>query len=186
MPEKGLYERLVNNKWPSNAPVPTDQEALTGAKRLYKKAMGRPWRGKILIVRGNRHTWIKYSTFSVNPNRSNGYGGWKGIVHGISHYCHRRLHPGDRPHSNKQAMLERDLTDYVLEKGFLEGKLKSKALPKEKADPVPVRYNRMVSRRAAWEKKLARAENALQKVRREIRDYERRHGDRATGIAIPL
>jgi len=183
MIEKGLYDRLVNNKWPSNAPRPTDQEALSGAKRLYRKAMGKPWKGKMILVRGNRHTWIRglEGRFEVNPNRSRGYGGWKGIVHGISHYCHRRLHPGDRPHSNRQARLERDLTDYVLEKGFLEGKLKSKALPKEKVDLIPVRYKRMVARQAAWQKKVSRAKNALQKVKKEMREYERRHGDRATG-----
>ena len=181
MPEKGLYDRLVNSKWPSPLPVPTDQEAMTGAKRLYRKAMGRPWKGKIKIVSGNRYTWFRNRTLCVNPNQTSwGQGSWRGIVHGLSHYCHQRLHPGDRPHSDRQARLERDLTDYVLENGFLEGKLKSKALPKQKVDPVPVRYKRMVARQKNWETKLSRAKNALHKVKKEMREYERRHGDRAT------
>jgi hypothetical protein len=177
MTEKGLYDRLVNDKWPRLQPIPTDQEAITGAKRLYRKAMGRPWPGKVKIVRGNRHTWIRGGVLCVNPNQY-GHNGWPDIVHGISHYCHRRLNPQDRDHSDKQAYLERDLTDYVLEKGFLEGKLKSKAAPKKKTDPVQTRYLKMIERKKNWEKKSARAKNALQKVKTEIRQYERRHGTR--------
>ena len=187
MTEKGLYNRLVNDKWPRSQPIPTDQEAITGAKRLYRKAMGKPWPGKVKIVRGNQHTWIRFRGYAshgfdrvllVNPNQSTGSGGWRSIVHGISHYCHHRLNPGDRDHSNKQAYLERDLTDYVLEKGFLEGKLKSKATPKKKTDPVQTRYLKMIERKKNWEKKLTRAEKALQKVKTEIRQYEGRHGTR--------
>jgi len=178
MTKKGLYDKLVNDKWPRAYPIPTDQEAITGAKRLYRKAMGRPWPGKVKIVRGNRHTWSRGWVLCVNPNQSNGFGGWRSIVHGISHYCHRRLNPRDKDHSSKQAYLERDLTDYVLEKGFLEGKLKSKATPKKKTDPVQTRYLKMIERKKNWEKKSARAEKALQKVKTEIRQYEGRHGTR--------
>ena len=184
MTEKGLYNRLVNDKWPRSYPMPTDQEAITGAKRLYRKAMGRPWPGKVKIVRGNRHTWIRFHGFVhvllVNPNQSNGFGGWRSIVHGISHYCHRRLNPRDKDHSDKQAYLEHDLTDYVLENGFLEGKLKSKATPKKKTDPVQTRYLKMIERKKNWEKKLTRAQNALKKVKTEMRQYEKRHGTRVS------
>ena len=184
MTEKGFYDRLVNTKWPTNPPTPSDQEAITGAKRLYRKAMGKPWQGKIKIVRGNRYTWFRFQgserVMCVNPNQTTGYGGWPGIVHGLSHYCHRRLNPKDRPHSNRQAYLERDLTNYVLEKGFLEGKLKSKAQPKKKIDPVQSKYSKMLERKNNWDKKLARAENAIKKVQREIREYEKRHGNRVS------
>ena len=49
---------------------------------------------------------------------------------------------------------------------------------KPKRDPVKDRYQRILAREQTWESKLKRAENALAKVRRERREYERRHGDR--------
>ena len=177
-----FYDRLVNSKWPSQIPVPTNQEAITGAKRLYRKAMGRPWTGEVKITSGNRDTYVRRGTLYVNPDQSS-YEctrSWRGIVHGLSHWCHWRLHGGNaKPHSDKQAYLERDLTDYVLGHGFLTGALKSKAKAKAK-DIVVVRYERLAEREEAWKSKMNRARNALSKVKKERRTYERRHRDRLT------
>ena len=171
-----FYNRLVNAKWPSPLPVPSDQEAITGAKRLYRKAMGRPWKGEVKVTSGNRHTWIRGGIMFVNPD---GWpASWRGIIHGIAHWCHRRLHPRDSDHSNRQAYLERDLTDYALANGFLSGALKSKAKPKVQKDDLVARHERLMKRETGWETKLKRAQNALKKIQKERRAYERRHKDR--------
>ena len=171
-----FYNRIVNTKWPSPLPVPSDQEAITGAKRLYRKAMGRPWKGEVKVTSGNRHTWIRGRTMYVNPD---GWpSSWRGSVHGIAHWCHYQLNPRDSNHSDKQAYLERDLTDYALASGFLTGALKSKAKPKGKKDSVVERHERLMNRETSWETKLTRAQNALKKVQKERRAYERRHKDR--------
>ena len=181
-----LWNRVVNSKWPSNMPVPTDQEALSGARRLYKKATGKRWTGKVKITRGNRHTWIRWDgdvdgsrrnqvdTLFVNPNK---FGrGWREIVHSIAHLAHHELNYNDRPHTHKQLYIERDLTDFVLASGWLNGKLKAPA--KAKPDVIAIRYNRMLARKINWTKKLKRAQNAVRKIDKEIKDYERRHADR--------
>jgi hypothetical protein len=174
--KRDLYDRLINNKWPSPLPVPSDQEAITGAKRLYRKAMSRPWKGEVKVTSGNRHTWIRGRTMYVNPD---GWpSSWRGIVHGIAHWCHYRLNPRDSNHSDKQARLERDLTNYVLANGFLTGALKSKARPKAQAGIVFVRYQRLLEREKSWRAKLSRAQSALAKVQREKQEYQRRHGSR--------
>ena len=54
------YER-VNGAWPEGTNdgrdlKPTPQEALAGAKRLYRKAFGRPYKGKFIIATGNGRT----------------------------------------------------------------------------------------------------------------------------------
>ncbi len=177
MAEKGLWDRLVNSKWPTDRNlVPTDAEAIKGVKRLYRKAMGRPWRGKVEVTSGNRHTWIRRGVLYVNPNRRRG---WPGIVHSISHWAHMKKNPNDRPHSDRQAYIERDLVDYVLASGWIEGALKPQPRkPKEKVDIVKVRYQRILEREARWKAKLSRAENAWFKANKERREYERRHGDR--------
>ena len=171
--ESGLWTRLVNSKWPKDMVAPTEQEAIAGTRRLYRKATGRPWSGAVEITSGNRHTWIYRGCLRINP------ASWKGIVHDISHLAHQRLHPGDRPHSSKQAYLERDLTDYVLSHGFLTGALKrSTRSAGPNRDLVAERYLRILAREASWAKKLSRAQNALKKARMDRRGYERRHGDR--------
>ena len=177
--EKGLYGRLVNSKWPRSMPVPSEQEAIAGAKRLYRKAMGRPWRGGVKVTSGNRHTWVRRGTLFVNPNVAGlALGGWAEIVHSISHYAHRRLNPNDAPHSSKQSYIERDLTDYVIAQGWLEGKLKRPKHDASKRDIVSERYQRILARETIWDKKFKRAKNALAKARRERRAYEARHGER--------
>jgi hypothetical protein len=160
----------VNGAWP-DGPLPKldGPEAVAAAKRLYRFAMKRAWRGKWRITSGRRYTWPRSGVFYVNP-----YRGWHSLVHLLSHYCHRRLHPGVKPHDDmgRHAFLEREMIDYVVKSGWLEGKLKPKAKPKVPVQEV--RYRRIIERIAAWQAKAKRAETALRKLRRQQRYYERK------------
>lgn len=171
------WNRLVNSKWPDDLPIPTDQEAITGAKRLYRRAMGRPFRGKVVATSGNRYTWVRRGVMSVNPNRRRAWrpkAGWPDIVHLLAHYCHARLHPNDRPHSHKELDLESDLTRYALAQGFHLGRLRSKPRP---AKPTPDRKTAGLQAAQAglkrWETKAKRADTAIKKYRRKVRYYEK-------------
>jgi len=177
--EKNMWDRLVNSKWPKGAPIPTEKEAITGAKRLYRKAVGRPWLGPVKIVTGNRYTWVRHGTLCVNPNRKNSrLSGWPEIAHMISHYAHQRLNPKDRPHSDKQAYIERDLTDYVLASGFLEGRLVRPAKPKPPKDELAEKADNIERRLKAWETKEKRAKTALRKLRVQKRYYDKKLAER--------
>ena len=180
MAHRELYQRM-NERWPKNAPAPSPAEAITGAKRLWRHAMGRSFKGQVKLTSGNRSTWIRDGILYVNPNEAPWCNGWREIVHGIAHLAHRRLNRRDASHSAKQAYIERDLVAYVLDHGFLDGKLKPKTEPKSKPDVVVTRYNRILAREKAWQSKLTRAQNAVDKVRRERREYERRHIGRILG-----
>ena len=166
------WERLVNSKWPENLPIPTEQEAVAGAKLLYRKGMGRPFKGKVKLTSGNRHTWIRGGVLFVNPDQRcwNGRGGWAEIVHHLAHYCQRRLYPRAKPHSSKELYLERDLTDYALEKGFLEGALKKepeKPVKLTASDKYGLKYEKT-------EKAICRANEKLKKLNSQARRTENR------------
>lgn len=74
-----------------------------------------------------------------------------------------KRNPKNAPHSARQVYLERDLVDYALASGFLEGKLASKVKavapvePKPKPNKVVVKYNAMVKRRDKWKAEAERA-----------------------------
>lgn len=169
MPTHEDWNRLVNSKWSAlgNIPDPTPEEAISGVKRLYRKAMGRPWGSKIKVTSGNRHTWVRRGVLFVNPEE-----GWREIVHLIAHYADMRLNPTTRPHSSKELYLERDLTDFAIAKGFHLGALRPKQKPA--IDKAAVTYERLLKRERAWNSKLKRAQNALRKIKRSIERHKRK------------
>lgn len=177
--EPGLWDRLVNDKFNGEQPVLSPDESVRAAKRLYKRAMGKPWLGAVKTVSGRRYTWVRGKVMSVNPDMPQRHArGLRAIIHDISHYAHSRLNPNDAPHSARQAYIERDLVDYAIQAGFADGALKSKAKPKVLADKVVARYNAMVNRRDKWAKEAERATRLLKKAEGEVRTYEKRHGER--------
>ena len=106
--------------------------------------------------------------------------GWNQLVHDVSHYAHQRLHPNEKPHANNQLALERVLTDYVIDSGWLHGKLKSKAKPKPPVDVVARRAAQVDANISRWETKLKRAQSALKKYKVKQRYYRKKLQARAT------
>lgn len=155
----------VNGTWPKPLPPLTEQEAMSAAKRLYRTAMGRAFRGKVVITSGNRNTWVRSGVLYVNPKD------WHDLVHDLSHYCFWQLHPHLTAHDWRHAHLERQLIEMVVSKGWLDGKLRRQ--PKPKPDMRTVRYHRALGRIKAWESKQRRAENALKKLRKTVAYYEK-------------
>tara|TARA_R100000008_G_scaffold81988_1_gene65766 strand:+ start:509 stop:967 length:459 start_codon:yes stop_codon:yes gene_type:complete len=104
----------------------SDQELISAFKRLYFKAMKKGWKKKILITSGNRHTWYRRSkrAWVINPKCTNGYQGLKDLTHSVSHWCHYRLHPNDKPHSDNQFWLELRLTNYAYNQKWHLGTLR--------------------------------------------------------------
>jgi hypothetical protein len=168
--------KSVNGAWPDSAlPIPTDQEALSGAKRLYRLVMKRKWPGKWKITSGRRYTYPRRFVFYVNSSS-----GWKSLVHGLSHHCHRRLHPKHKPHDPRgtHAFIERAMIEHVVNSGWLEGKLKR---PEKETKPLrQVRQSRILTRITLWERKRKRAENALKRLHKQQRYYERITSEQAS------
>ena len=163
----------VNGAWPEgNLPVPTGPEAISAVRRLYRMAMKKPWSGKVKLTSGRRYTWPRRGTYFINP-AGHHFGGWKDIVHDVSHYCHRRLHPTKRPHDFRHLLLEREMVTYVVSQGWLDGKLRRPETAKPKADPQQERYQRILARIKGWQSKEKRAATALKKLGRQRAYYEK-------------
>jgi hypothetical protein len=174
MNERREKYHAVNSQWPAAVPELTGPEAIAAAKRLYRFAMKRSFKGKFQLVSGNRYTWIWSGKFLVNPKYT-GRGAVNGrhdLVHFISHLCSSRLHPNAKSHGPQHHFLEKEMVEYVIRSGWLEGKLKR---PKRaKASPVTIRAGRIEAGIKRWTAKLRRAETALRKLRRRKAYYERR------------
>jgi hypothetical protein len=184
--DHSLWDRKINEQWNGAKPVLSPEESLAAAKKLYRHAMGKAWPGEWELTSGRRYTWPRRGVFAVNPNRYGG--GLRQIIHLISHYCHRRLHPGDKPHSIRQVRLEAKLTKFAIKSRWHEGSLKRPEKPaveaKPKADTIQLRYSRIVKRRLKYELELKRAIRLRLKAGKEQRAYERRHGSRLRAVTM--
>ena len=161
----------VNSQWPDVVPELTGDEAMAAAKRLYRLAMKKAWPGKWELTSGNRFTWARGRTFYVNPKRT-GWGvvnGWHDLVHMMSHYCHRQLHPRAKPHSGAHHFLEKERVAYVVAQGWLNGTLRKPDAPK--VDAAAIRHQRTLDGIARWEAKRKRADTALKKLRKRAAYY---------------
>jgi hypothetical protein len=76
--------------------------------------------------------------------------------------------------------MERRMIREVLRRGWLDGKLKREAKPMTPQDQRAERYRRVVARIEAWEAKKRCAENALRRLHRTRRYYERTITEPAT------
>lgn len=176
-----LWNNMVNAKFDGKQPKLTPEESIAAAKKLYRHAMGFSYGGTWRIGTGNRHTWARRGVFTVNPDERRNSGGLREIIHSISHYCHQRLHPNDKPHSIRQVRLEAKLAKFAVDRNcWLDGALK-KAEPETvdtKPSLIQQRHQRLINRRDKWLKEAERAKRLLAKAESEVRQYERRHKER--------
>lgn len=162
--------RAVNGAWPVASfelPKLTDGEAKRAFRMLYRHRFGKKWMGRApRIVRGQRRrTWW---------NRLAPDAGWHSFIHDLSHDFHSRQYPGQNPHKgSSHAAVEIDLIEFVVNRGWLEGKLKSKPREKKPAPDIrTVRKARAEQNLKRWLTKKKRAETAIKKLTKTIRYYD--------------
>ncbi len=158
----------VNKTWPEGAPQfdkLTPDEAVRAGKKLYRFGMRRTFRGQVRVTSGRRYTWIRRGVMVVNPE-----GGWHNLIHFISHYCHMRLNPNERPHGRVHAQMEIRMIKEVLKRGWMNGKLKSEPKPPK---PKPDKLTLLLARRKRWTTRARRAATALRKINRAITRLEK-------------
>lgn len=156
----------VNSLWPEGTRdgrdlKPTPQEAMSAAKRLYRFALKKPFRGKARLTSGRRYTWVRNHVLHVNPDYAEG--GWHELVHLMSHLCAQRLFPKAKGHGPQHAFLEREMIEHVVKSGWLDGKLKRPDKPKP--DRKAKKRDSIDRRLKAWERRAKRAATALRKLK---------------------
>lgn len=150
----------------SNSRKPTPQEAVSACRRLYRFAFKKPWKGKVRVVSGNRHTWVYGVELRVNPDRHGG--GWEALIQSMAHYCAACLYPASR------SWLKDQMVQYATEKGWFRGSLKQKEKIAflEDIKAVNRKYKNLKAKIKRWETKKKRAETALKKLNKKLRFYE--------------
>lgn len=146
---------VVNALWQSYPPI-TRPEAARAARKLRAHFRMRP-------SEYVRRCWI-----SLQGGRSDK--GWHRLVHDLSHTHSRREYRTLRPHGPHHAKIEREMVEYVLSQGWLEGTLRPKPPQRQPADR-PAHAAAMLAR---WQTRLKRATTMVRKWRKRVRYYERR------------
>lgn len=103
--------------------------------------------------------------------------GWHGLVHQLSHKIHYRKN-GARPdyaeHDWRHEALELAMIRHVVTKGWLDGRLRREPKPAPEVDHARTRRDSTLASISRWTTKAKRAENALRKLRRRLRYYDRK------------
>lgn len=176
------WYRRVNAAWPAQLPPLTPIEAIRAARKLYRFALGATFPAQnVRLTSGRRYSYIRRGIMFVNPggHSAGSRRGWEALVHDLSHYFDNRLSPDTRPHASAHARLEIRLIKEVVARGWLGGSLKDEERTETTAAvaaPQAEKLGRVLRLMEGWEKKRRRAENALRKLGRQRRYYERKLG----------
>ena len=166
----------VNRQFPKDLPYITKEEAFKGYKLLMNKfgkkkvrnLSNTKWITKKLIAGRTRprKCWIALSGDPSSLSK-----GWRRLIHDVSHRIYDFQNPNSsRDHSHKQAEIELEIGQYVMDKGWLEGKLKPKAKPiltkDEKVAKKISNFEKLLSR---WETKQKTAHTYIKKYKTKIK-----------------
>lgn len=165
----------VNRMWPDNLPYLESDEALRAYKRLVnkfgKKETMHPtlgWRKRKLHPgrKKPRKCWVCLSGDSNSLRR-----GWRRLVHDISHSIYDwRFPKSKRHHDIAQARIEREMAQYVIDSGWLDGKLKSKLKAKLNKDEKQIaKVNNYIKLIKSWETKEQRAKTYIRKYKLKLK-----------------
>ena len=173
------WYRRVNAAWPNGVPAQqtlAPLEAIRAARKLYRFVTGRTFpAGSVRLTTGNRSTDIRRGILYVNPQGAarDPHKGWEALLHDLSH----RL--VSAPHGADHARLEMRMIKEVVKRGWLDGSLRDDEQEETTAAvaaPQAEKLGRVLRLMEGWEKKRRRAENALKKLARQRRYYERKIG----------
>jgi len=173
----------VNRMWPDNLPYLESDEALRAYKRLVnkfgKKETMHPtlgWRKRKLHPgrKKPRKCWVCLSGDSSSLRR-----GWRRLVHDVSHRIYDwRFPKSNRHHDIAQARIEQEMSQFVIDSGWLDGKLKSKSKAKptkdEKQNVKIISLEKLIK---SWETKEKRAKTYINKYKTKLRRMKIRLAD---------
>lgn len=153
----------INAAWRAapNTPI-TRLEAERAARRLFRR-FGKVEDGSPRMTGPATFERVRACWVSVKGNRIDK--GWPRLVHDVSHDIWEKRHPSMKPHGPAHAALELEITRYVLEAGWLQGKLRPR--PPARPDSIgrqAIRMGRTMAGIRRWQTKLKRAQTALRKL----------------------
>lgn len=160
---------------PATMPAITRVEAERANRRLRMHFGPADWKAGMERYRAKTGRSYKFTAkrcwISTKPT-SGHHKGWGRLVHDISHRIFSRTYPSRRPHDPLHAKYEADVAAYVVEQGWLDGRLKPP--PKVKVRPdTSIKLVRVEAAIKRWTAKEKRARTALKKLRAKQRRLTR-------------
>jgi|TARA_R110002033_G_scaffold154201_1_gene190659 hypothetical protein len=183
----------VNRMFPKQLPILEKDEAEKAYKKLIAKfgtkqvwsEYSNKWITKKMKVRRIRKfgektfkTEVRKCWLSLNGDTNTLHKGWRRLVHDVSHYVHDFRFPDSSNHDLAQAVIEKEMVNYVINQGWLEGKLKTKLKPKltkdEKQNAKIISLEKLIK---SWETKEKRAKTYIKKYKTKLRRLKIRLAD---------
>ena len=183
----------VNRMFPEQLPILEKDEAERAYKKLVAKfgtkkvwsEYSNKWITKKLSVRRWRFrgtkTWkvkVRKCWLSLNGDTNTLSKGWRRLVHDVSHYVHDFRFPNSNDHDLAQAKIEQEMAQFVIDSGWLEGKLKSKPKTKptkdEKQNAKIINLEKLIK---SWETKEQRAKTYIKKYKTKLKRIKIRLAD---------
>ena len=175
----------VNRMFPKQLPILEKDEAERAYKKLIAKfgskkvwsEYSNKWITKKMKVRRIRKfgektfkTEVRKCWLSLNGDTNTLHKGWRRLVHDVSHYVHDFRFPDSSNHDLAQAVIEKEMVNYVINQGWLEGKLKTKLKPKptkdEKQNTKIINLEKLIK---SWETKEQRAKTYIKKYKTKLK-----------------
>jgi hypothetical protein len=115
------YTRVMGNAWGDHdtgwkfRKAPVEAKLLQSAvKGIWRALVGKPCKLPIVVTHrgGFRRQWNHSKQrweLLINPKQ-----GWYYTVHDLGHFLHGRLHPSDKPHTDRHLEMERIAAAYVV------------------------------------------------------------------------
>jgi len=190
LPPRTNTERyqIIDDTLPHTLPAITREEA-TRANQLLCRHFGKKRLGPVTMQNDVPTGRTRVCWLSPKPtDGSNHFKGWGRLIHDVSHRIFRRRHPSFRPHDGGHSTLEREIAEYVIAHGWLEGALRPRPAPALKKLTSDERRALLLRRTQAslarWQAKSRRAQNAIKKLRRRETALARHLASRA--LVSPL
>ena len=182
----------VNRMFPNQLPILEKDEAERAYKKLVAKfgtkkvwsEYSNKWITKKMKVRqtrkkgcplgnANPRYWkvkVRKCWLSLNGDTNTLSKGWRRLVHDVSHYVHDFRFPNSNDHDLAQAKIEQEMAQFVIDSGWLDGKLKSKPKVKPTKDEKKlVKVKNLCKLISSWEKKEKTAQTYLKKYRLKLK-----------------
>ena len=179
----------VNRMWPDELPVLEKIEAERAYKKLINKfgskkvwsEYSNKWITEKKSVRRTRKrgtkTWktrVRKCWLSLNGDTNSLSKGWRRLVHDVSHYVYYFRFPNNsQDHNIAQAKIEHEMAQFVINSGWLEGKLKpiiKQPLTKdEKKSKKLLNFEKLLKK---WESKMNLANTKVKIYKRRIKNLK--------------
>ena len=166
----------VNRMWPDNLPYLESDEALRAYKRLLNKfgKMETYFKFREKFVKRKLHAGRKkprrcWICLSGNSNTLSK--GWRRLINDDSHMIYDwRFPKSSRDHNIAQAKIEQEMAQYVIDSGWLDGKLKSKPKAKPTKDEIQdKKIKNLIKLIRSWERKETTAKTYIKKYRLKLK-----------------